>query len=131
MAIRVLLDTNVILGLLKGSAEVARIDSMKTASSDECAYSAITRIELLGFPGIGAADDRTIRDLLDNFLYLPVTRQIEDVAIALRRQPKRVKLPDALILATAQTHALLLVTLDQDLNKLHHLGVSGGGQITL
>ena len=119
MAARLLLDTNVILGLLKGAPEVEQIASMKSASSDACAYSAITRIELLGFSDIGAADDKTIRDLLDNFLYLPVTRQIEDIAITLRRQPKKVKLPDALILATAHAHNLQLVTLDQDLNKLH------------
>ena len=126
MAARLLLDTNVILGLLKGAPEVEQIASMKSASSDACAYSAITRIELLGFPDIGAADDKTIRDLLDNFLYLPVTRQIEDIAITLRRQPKKVKLPDALILATAHAHNLQLVTLDQDLNKLHTQIASAG-----
>lgn len=119
MATRFLLDTNVILGLLKGAAEIEQLEEMKNASSDECAYSAITRIELLGFPGLGADDDRTIRDLLDNFLYLPVTRQIEDIAIALRRQPKKVKLPDALILATANAHGLRLVTLDEDLGNLN------------
>ena len=126
MAARLLLDTNVILGLLKGAPEVEQIASMKSAFSDACAYSAITRIELLGFPDISAADDKTIRDLLDNFLYLPVTRQIEDIAITLRRQQKKVKLPDALILATAHAHNLQLVTLDQDLNKLHTLIASTG-----
>ena len=126
MAARLLLDTNVILGLLKGAPEVEQIASMKSASSDACAYSAITRIEQLGFSDIGAADDKTIRDLLDNFLYLPVTRQIEDIVITLRRQPKKVKLPDALILATANAHNLQLVTLDQDLNKLHTQIASAG-----
>ena len=125
MATRLLLDTNVVLGLLKGAAEIEQLEDMKSASSDECAYSAITRIELLGFPGLGADDDRTIRDLLGNFLYLPVTRQIEDIAIALRRQPKKVKLPDALILATATAHGLRLVTLDENLNKLN--AQDGGG----
>ena len=65
------------------------------------------------------------RILLDEFLYLPVTRQIEDIAIVLRRQPKKVKLPDALILATATAHGLRLVTLDEDLNKLN--AQDGGG----
>ena len=73
---------------------------------------------ILGFPGLNADDDKTIRELLDNFSYLPVTRQIEDIAIALRRQPKKLKLPDALILATANAHGLPLVTLDEDLAKL-------------
>ena len=126
MATRLLLDTNVILGLLKGTAEIERLEEMKATSSDECAYSAITRIELLGFPGLGADDDKTIRDLLDNFLYLPVTRQIEDIAIVLRRQPKKVKLPDALILATANAHGLRLVTLDEDLGKLNAQFESAG-----
>lgn len=119
MATRFLLDTNVILGLLKGAAEIEHLEEMKAASSDECAYSAITRIELLGFPGLGMDDDKTIRDLLDNFLYLPVTRQIEDIAISLRRQTKKVKLPDALILETANAHGLRLVTLDEDFRNLN------------
>ena len=44
--------------------------------------------------------------------------EIEDAAISIRRSRKSVKLPDALIIATARVHHVRLVTLDQDLEKL-------------
>lgn len=47
-------------------------------------------------------------------VYLPITREIEDQAIALRRQ-RRIKLPDALIAATALHNGLELLTLDAGL----------------
>ena len=68
-----------------------------------------------------------LRFLLDtNFLlgmmnpqltYLALDRQIEDSAIALRRQ-RRIKLPDAVIGATALTHGLELLTLDEGLSAV-------------
>ena len=49
--------------------------------------------------------------------YLALDRQIEDSAIALRRQ-RRIKLPDAVIAATALTHGLELLTLDEGLSAV-------------
>ena len=48
---------------------------------------------------------------------LALDRQIEDSAIALRRQ-RRIKLPDAVIAATALTHGLELLTLDEGLSAV-------------
>ena len=118
MPLRLLLDTNIVLGLLKNTVDMTQLDERRGPEPEECAYSAITRIELLGFSGIGWEEDRIIRDMLDNFQYLGVTRQIEDAAISIRRSRTSVKLPDALILATARVHHVRLVTLDQDLEKL-------------
>lgn len=50
--IKYLLDTNFILGMLKRTPEVLEVLSAARLTSDQCAYSAITRMELLGFPGI-------------------------------------------------------------------------------
>ena len=118
MPLRLLLDTNIVLGLLKNTVDMTQLDERRRPEPDECAYSAITRIELLGFPGIGGEEDRIIRDMLDNFQYLGVTRQIEDAAISIRRSRTSVKLPDALIIATARVHHVRLVTLDHNLEKL-------------
>ena len=49
--------------------------------------------------------------------YLALDRQIEDQAITLRRQ-RRIKLPDAVIAATALTHGLELLTLDEGLSAV-------------
>ena len=66
VALRLLLDTNVILGVLKGSQHPAIVERLSDAQSDECAYSAITRIELLGFPGMTGDEDATVQELLWN-----------------------------------------------------------------
>ncbi|MDD2712735.1 MAG: PIN domain-containing protein [Simplicispira sp.] len=48
---------------------------------------------------------------------MPIDLSVEDRAIALRRS-RRVKLPDALIAATALVHGLQLLTLDAGLQSV-------------
>ena len=50
--IKYLLDTNFILGLLKATPEVIDIISQHDVLTSNCAYSAITRMELLGYLAI-------------------------------------------------------------------------------
>jgi predicted nucleic acid-binding protein len=109
--IKYLLDTNCILGLLKATPEVLEMVSRRTLLASECAYSAVTRMELLGYPGITAAEERLIGDRLSKFTYRPITTAIEDLTIALRRA-RKVNLPDAIIAATAIHHDLELLTFD-------------------
>lgn len=112
-----LLDTNFILGMLKATPTVLDVINRERLMAGQCAYSAITRMELLGFPGITADEDALIRSRLSMFTYLPVDVAVEDRAIELRRS-RRVKLPDALIAATAITHGLRLLTLDVGLQAV-------------
>jgi predicted nucleic acid-binding protein len=106
-----LLDTNFILGLLKSAPEVLSEVTRREILTVECGYSAITRMELLGFPEITVAEDLLIQRRLAEFTYWPLTSTIEDVAIAVRRT-RKVKLPDAIIAATAICHQVELLTLD-------------------
>jgi len=55
-----------------------------------------------------------IKDRLSNFNYLPITSEIEDIAIVFRRT-RKMKLPDAIIAATAKHHGLELLSLDKAL----------------
>ena len=109
--IKYLLDTNCILGLLKATPEVLEMVSRRTLLASECAYSAMTRMEFLGNLGITVTEERLIGDRLSQFTYRAITTEIEDLAIALRRACK-VKLPDAIIAATAIHHGLELLTFD-------------------
>jgi predicted nucleic acid-binding protein len=95
-----LLDTNFILGLLKSHPAVLAEVSARNLSVAECSYGAITRMELLGFPGITRDEESLIRQKLERLRYLPLTRAVEDVVISLR-QTRKIKLPDAVIAATA------------------------------
>lgn len=112
--IKYLLDTNFILGILKSDARVLTEFSGRQIMAGECSYSAITRMELLGFPGITQDEETLIRQTLEHFSYLPLTRGIEDRTIELRQFCK-MKLPDAIIAATALCAGIELLTLDRHL----------------
>ena len=112
-----LLDTNFILGLLKSYPAVLAEVSARNLSVAECAYSAITRMELLGFPGITRDEESLIRQKLERLRYLPLTRAVEDVVISLR-QTRKIKLPDAVIAATALCAGIELLTLDKHLQSV-------------
>lgn len=108
----VLLDTNVIIGLLKGNPEALAI--LTDVNLDASGYSAITRMELLSFPGLTDEEALVIQQLLSRMVYLPISPEIEDLTIEFRKQTS-VKLPDAIIVATAESHRLRLLTLDKKL----------------
>ena len=109
-----LLDTNFILGLLKSNPDTLALINERQIESHQCAYSAITRMELLGFPGITRAEESLIQYKLERLTYLPITLMVEDVAIRLRRT-RKVKLPDAIIAASALVVGAEVLTFDRQL----------------
>jgi predicted nucleic acid-binding protein len=119
-----LLDTNYILGLLKSSPDVLTDVSARGIHLSQSCYSAITRMELLGFPGIEKEETSLIEERLRRLTYIPLTEAIENRTIELR-QSRKVKLPDAIIAATALVHDLQLLTLDKKLlNVMSEEGLS-------
>ena len=100
-----LFDSNIVIDVLKG----IRAAEDEIALSDERpAISIITRIEVL----TGCADGDAFtaaRALLSKFTVLGLSPAVEEQTIAIRRTT-RLKLPDAIILATARVHGLTLST---------------------
>lgn len=94
-----LVDTDVCVDHLNGRRRLPR--------SRRLAYSVLTRAELLADP---AADAPTISRLLAGMDELPVDRRVAERAGRLRRERQSVKMPDALIAATALVHSLTLRT---------------------
>lgn len=115
--IKYLLDTNFILGLLSAQPEVLSEVTARNLFISECAFSAITRMEILGFAGLEHEEELLIKQKLARMTYLPLTRATEDVAISLR-QTRKIKLPDAIIAATAISAALTLLTMDKHLQSV-------------
>ena len=115
--LKFLLDTNIIIGLLKQHPTVVEYVFAWQPELNACAYSAITRMELLGFTGITEDEVNGVQRLLSAMRYLPLDFAVEDAAIQIRRSV-RIKLPDAVIAATAKVHGLQLLTLDQRLQTL-------------
>jgi predicted nucleic acid-binding protein len=115
--VKYLLDTNVLIGRLEGRPEALALLRDHGIITGNSGYSAITRIELLGFPSITPPEIQALEILLATMTRYSLSEEIENAAIQLRRSAP-VKLPDAIILATAQIHGLQLLTLDQRLSAL-------------
>jgi len=61
---------------------------------------------------VGAKDgpeENIIRSFLERFEILSISQEVAEIAIKKRRQ-HRLRLPDALIWATAETHSMVLIT---------------------
>ena len=99
-----LFDTNILIDYLKGIPKATR----ELKASADPAISTVTWIEVMAGAST-AADIAVLRAFLANFKQLPVTDAVAERAAANRRQ-MRIKLPDAIILATAQSDNRQLVT---------------------
>jgi len=69
--IKYLLDTNFILGILKLNPLVLAEITSRRLPANECSYSAISKMELLGFTGITRDEDSFIRQKLAVTIQLP------------------------------------------------------------
>lgn len=115
--IKCLLDTNFILDILKTGQDSYDLIQEHQIETCQCAYSSVTRMELLGYPGITQEEELLINQRLSGLMHLPISTDVEDVAIRLRRTSK-IRLPDAIIAAHALVHGLELLAFDKQLYNL-------------
>ena len=113
--IKVLLDTNIMIGILKAHPPTIALLATEQLEFNNCAISQITRMELLSYPSLEVSEKEVIQSLLANLLVLKLDERVEQEAIAFRRAYS-VKLPDAIIAATAKVYRLRLLTFDQQLH---------------
>ena len=108
-------DTNVVIYYLN---QVGGDDYRKYFDrivSREAVISVITRIEVLSWPGYSANSIALAdaEDLLSTLREEPLTESVIQSSITLRRA-YRLKVPDAIVAATAQALALPLITRNTD-----------------
>lgn len=101
--VRPLFDTNVLVDYLNAVPE-ARTELQRYPQK---AISIITWMEVMA--GAGRDVESSTRAFLKGFEVVALDETIAERAVDLRRR-HRIKLPDAIIWATAQTRAMLLVT---------------------
>jgi predicted nucleic acid-binding protein len=103
--VKALFDTNILIDFLNAipdaRAEISRYEDK--------AISIITWMEVM--IGAPAFSTRKTREFLDGFDLIELNEAIAERAVDLRRD-HRLKLPDAIIWASAQAHAMLFVTRD-------------------
>jgi predicted nucleic acid-binding protein len=106
--VNVLLDSNPIIYYLNRQLPPTGRALLDQAAADGAAYSAITRLEVLGYP-MDASDRARAQRMLALFLQLPLDDAVIGRAIKLRSNV-RIKTVDALIAATAMIRDLPLIT---------------------
>jgi predicted nucleic acid-binding protein len=102
--VRAIIDTNILVDYLRGVPD-ARTELGLYRSP---AISVVSWIEIMAGTVPGGTE-AAARAFLQTFDLLQLDEKIAERAAAIRRTT-RIKLPDAIILATAQEHQCLLVT---------------------
>ena len=110
---RFVIDTNIFI--LRFNDRLAEL-----LPRGEIICSIITEIELLSFSKLTSAEETLIRDTLAKLAIYGIDQDIKEEAIRLRRE-SGLKLPDAIIAATAICHQAILVTNDAQLQNVPDL----------
>jgi len=108
-----LLDTNSIIYFFNGEEKISRLVEK---AKDKIFISFIAKIELLCFE----SEDEEVMKKIDEFLREIEVIAIDDEIIAQTieyRRHMKLKVPDAIICATAKVRKLILVTADKSLTK--------------
>ena len=113
MVLIYVLDTNIVLYFLGGRLAQGLPDGT-------ISISVITEMELLSYPGLSQADEKQIKDFIGKVNLIDLTPNIRSEAVRLR-QRHRLKLPDAIIAATAVTLGATILTNDLKLANLSGL----------
>ncbi len=101
--VKPLFDTNILIDFLNGIPQARD----EIGRYRERSISIITWMEVMvGVDGDVAAGTR---DYLGTFEVVPLDQEVADLAVALRRE-HNIRLPDAIVWASADVRSLLLVT---------------------
>jgi predicted nucleic acid-binding protein len=102
---KALLDSNIIIYLSKGTIDFDEL----SISYDHFFISIITYMEVLGYHFTNEVEKKLIEELLNQFEILNVDLELANNVIEIRRTTK-IKLPDAIIFATADINNCDLIT---------------------
>lgn len=109
-----LLDTNILLYVTGKRADIAALPE------GEFCISFVTELEILSYPSLTAHEEKQLKLLLAEIPVIDLTPEIKDRAIKLRKQ-YRLKLPDALIAATALALQAVLITNDKAFEAIREI----------
>lgn len=105
--VKYLYDTNAVLYELKGISKTIEIND-----NDSVACSFVTQIELLSYGGISDEEKDIIKTALTHIEILYIDQDVIERSISVR-QEHGLKIPDAIICATALCSDTVLVTADK------------------
>lgn len=109
------LDTNALVYWVEGHPVLDRI-----LASEDLHISVVTEMELLSNPHDDTSQLARKQELVSQFHLMELTTQIKEIAIDIRRR-YRLKLPDAIIAASAIFRDFPLISADKDFAKVKEL----------
>lgn len=109
MGTQFLIDTNIGIYLLNGSLNQNALQFLEPIINDSYGISVITKIELLGFAFTDTNQLLETRNFINDGIIYTLTDEIVEQTIILRQNYK-IKLPDAIIAATAITFDFTLIS---------------------
>lgn len=104
-----LFDSNTLIYFLNNSLPPSGNRLVLLGIQERAAFSVITRIEVLGYPAPNEKK-RAALHLLGSLTEIGLTEPVLERTIILKQQYRRLKLPDAIIAATALELSLPLIT---------------------
>lgn len=104
-----LLDTNFVINYFKGIFKGEAGKFTDSVINDATHISIITRMELLSWKSLKAKDEEVINEFISDSIVFSLEETIVKKTISLRKVSK-IKLPDAIIAATAIVYDLHLIT---------------------
>jgi len=114
-----LLDTNTVIYFLDNLMAEKALDFIERCLDDQGgAISVISKIELMGWRDGSPKQLQNVTDFIQEIAVLQLTDAVVDKTIEIRRSQK-IKLPDAVIAATAIVHDFTLISRnDEDFRKI-------------
>ena len=109
---RYLIDTNIAIYLLAGDQKIAEL-----LDENQIFISFITELELLSFKELTSSEKTIIKEFLNDVVIIDINKKIKDLTIKFREN-NSLKLPDAIIAATAQFLDIPLMTADQQFKNI-------------
>jgi len=107
-------DTNALIYLLAGNT------CMKPYLNKRLGLSIISEIEMLSFSGITVSEEKCIQSMLKECSVIPLNEGIKNQTVTLRRRYE-IKIPDAIVAATAMECKLPLLTADKNFRQIELL----------
>ena len=118
---RYLIDTNILILYLNGEGDTRTRERIEIICSHSFTISIISKMEFLGFRGFSDNDFVLAKSFIDNARIIPISSEIVETTIDMRRNGS-IKLPDAIIAATALCENSILITHNpSDFNRISGL----------
>jgi predicted nucleic acid-binding protein len=116
------LDTNILIAYLNGDNNVISALSQWKKEGRALFVSSVALAETLSYPAITPSDADIIRDFVGETISVPFDNSLAEIAASLRRKYK-IRLPDAVVAATALSRNTPIVTRDRQFLKIKEISV--------